>query len=129
LASGTPRVFQLWGTNEEPKGGPNIFEDITESLAYWTAWPAVNGTDAWKKDWDLLADYTMIPPSGAKSAAEATADDKNYARANGFDVEVFPELTSKPYRYIRFVILETWGGSATLAQNGDWEFYGQEFNK
>lgn len=125
LSSGCPRVFQLWGTNEEPKGVSD-FENQMESLAYWTSWPAVGGTDAWKEDWSLLTDYVMTPPSGATRNVDVTEEDKAWARANGFDIEFPSELTNKPFRYIRFVIIETWGGSNTMVQNGDWEFYGQE---
>lgn len=128
LGSGTPRVFQLWGTNEKPKGGPDEFDNIYESLAYWTSWSEVNGTDAWKEDWDLLADYVMVPPSGATKGSEVTEEDKDFVQNNGFDVEIKPELTNKPYRYIRFVVLETWGGTNKMGQNGDWDFYGKELD-
>lgn len=128
LGSGTPRVFELWATNEEPKS-VSEFTDIMESLRYWTGWPdPVNGTDAWKEDWDLIAECVMVPPSGATKGSEVTEEDKDFIQNNGFDFEIKPEFTNKPYRYIRFVIIETWGGKNTMGQNGDWDFYGKELD-
>jgi len=93
--------YEIWGTNEKPKGYDD-FEDKWESLEYWTSWPEVNGTDAWKNDWDQIFDCPLYPPSGHRLLNEITPEDKEWAR-NGFDFEVIPEYSSKPYRYIRIV--------------------------
>ena len=64
-----PTRFNVWGTNEiTPE---DTFGSRIESLEYWTSWNAttrdgtvINGTDAWKNNWTLLAENQWIWPDG-----------------------------------------------------------------
>ncbi|NLO00809.1 MAG: DUF5126 domain-containing protein, partial [Bacteroidales bacterium] len=99
LAGAAPKHFQLWATNEEPQT-VNFSTPILESLAYWTSWPEVGGYDGWTEKWDLIADCWNIPASGQTDPLLISADDVAWAKANGFEHEIFPEFTNKTYRYI-----------------------------
>jgi hypothetical protein len=105
-----PDVVEIWGTNKTPKGGPRDFDNITESLNYWTEWnvpPYVEGKDTWKNDWSKLGDVQIRPtPSGAYYESEWTADDRD-RRWAGYELTVDPEATAIPVRYIRFVFINT----------------------
>lgn len=119
------KKYEIWATREiKPV---DISKDIMESLAYWTGWAEVGGTDAWKEDWDLIAVMDAIPPSGANSISLITEDDRTWARTNGFETNVNTEFTSTPYRYFRIVFLESWSDPLKAYQVGEWEFYGQKY--
>lgn len=78
----TPRMFEIWGSND----------------------PAADGSwDSWTK----LMECEYIKPSGLPGN-EYTEDDRNYSMAGiNFD---FPE-DLPPVRYIRFKTIDVWSGS------------------
>lgn len=119
---GDPKYYEIWATNTPPKQ-PQDFNNKMESLAYWTEWPEVGGTDAWKSDWVKLADCSCLPPSGNLSS-ELTTDDLIFAD-EGFEAEVAPELTGSKFRYIRFVVKELWYDSS-IFMCAEIKFYGAE---
>lgn len=103
-----PNKIEVWGTNSTPKGGPADFNDITESLNYWTEWnapPYIVGTDAWKQDWIKLGDIQVRPtPSGAYQDKDLTPEDIE-RRNRGYEIEVYPDVVGEQVRYIRFVYI------------------------
>lgn len=105
-----PNSFEVWGTNSTPKGGPKDFNNITESLNYWTEWyfpPYVEGQDTWKNDWIKLGEYKVRPtPSGAYADTELTEEDLAIRR-NGYEMEVYPDIVGTKVRYLRFVYKDT----------------------
>lgn len=115
--------YEIWGTNSEPKK-PADFSSKKESLAYWTSWKEIEGTDAWKNDWVKLADCSCLPPSGAQNYSECTADDIIYAD-EGFESLINPELSNKKFRYVRFVVTEVWQSSPQLFV-AEIKFWGKE---
>ncbi len=117
------RNYEIWGTNEPPKGGANNFNDIRESLAYWTKWPAVGGTDTWKENWVKLANCDLEPLSGATLYPDITDADKQHILTNGFEFEFDIDIASQPFRYLRFVVNRTWT-DATNIQIAEIEFWG-----
>jgi len=123
--------YEIWATNETPKGYDD-FEDKWESLKYWTSWPEVNGTDAWKNDWDLIFDCPLYPLSGHKYLSEMTDEDYQWAR-NGIEFEIFPEYSSKPYRYIRIVCDKIFTGThqefMAIGSIVDMQFLGAYYNE
>lgn len=100
-----PNSFEVWGTNSTPKG-PEDFNNLTESLNYWTEWflpPYVEGKDTWKEDWIKLGSYQVRPtPSGAYDDADLTEEDLTI-RENGYEMEVDPDFVGTKVRYLRFV--------------------------
>ncbi len=123
LTGYAPKRYEIWATRQTK---PIDTDDIMESLAYWTGWPEAGGTDAWKNDWDKIAVMEAIPPSGTTDVNLITEDDVAMAKAYGFETDIYPEFTSKPYRYIRFVLLEPWGVGSKSFQIGELEFWGQK---
>jgi hypothetical protein len=116
------KSYEIWATNELPKG-PGDFGSQMESLAYWTSWSEVNGTDQWKQDWVKIADCEIIPPSGATNLTDVTAADRTWALANGFEFDINPEYTSQSFRYLRFVCQKNWAGG-TIIHIGELQFWG-----
>ncbi|MDR1865449.1 MAG: DUF4959 domain-containing protein [Bacteroidales bacterium] len=114
--------YELWATNDPPKNMSD-FATKEESLAYWTSWPEVNGTDAWKQDWVKIAECFVIPPSGATTAIAVTADDITWGQINGFEFNIFPEHTATPFRYVRIVSQRNMTGG-TIIHIGELEFWG-----
>lgn len=101
-----PLDFEVYGTND-PKPLDQIGDGSKEdNLKYWTGWPAVGGTDAWKEDWVKLADCHMRLPSGATTPATLTNEDQEFIRA-GIEHEIDADKTSMPFRYIRFCVYST----------------------
>ncbi|MFA7491927.1 MAG: DUF5126 domain-containing protein [Proteiniphilum sp.] len=101
-----PLDFEVYGTND-PKPLAQIGDGSkADNLKYWTGWPAVGGTDAWKEDWVKLADCHMRLPSGATSPATLTNEDQVFVRA-GIEFEIDADKTSMPFRYIRFCVYST----------------------
>ena len=78
-----PKKFQIWGSVH-----PNVNEDF--------------GT------WTLLAEFESFKPSGLP-LGQLNDDDRNYGWRDGEEWS-FP-LDIPPVRYIRWYVLETWGGS------------------
>ncbi|MDR2775734.1 MAG: DUF4959 domain-containing protein [Tannerella sp.] len=106
-----PIVFSLWGTNN-PKPVDLAAGQIV-NLQYWTEWKTVagvevNGTGEWMNDWEKLGEYRLVYPSGMTKyvAGQVTADDQLFIQ-NGFDFDVDPAMTSKPFRYLRFRVEES----------------------
>lgn len=105
LAETFPNEIEVWGTNSIPKS-PNDFDDITESLNYWTEWkvpPYIDGADTWKNEWIKLGDVKVRPtPSGAFQDGDFTPEDIE-RRDRGYEVEVNPDVVGTKVRYLRFV--------------------------
>ena len=93
--------FELWGANELKPLIPEVVDaDRIANLQYWTNWPDVSGTDAWKNDWVQLGDFSFKYPSGAVNAPVTSAD-QEYLR-NGFDYAIDLDKIHLPFRYLRF---------------------------
>lgn len=78
-----PKKFQIWGSNH-----PNVNADF--------------GT------WTLLGEFDSFKPSGLPFG-KINDDDYNYGFVNGEEWN-FP-LQIPPVRYIRFYVIDTWGGT------------------
>jgi hypothetical protein len=78
-----PKKFQIWGSNH-----PNV----NESFSSWT----------------LLGEFESFKPSGLP-LGQLNDDDKNYGWLKGEEWN-FP-LDIPPVRYIRWYVIDTWGGS------------------
>lgn len=124
LAFNNLRNYEIWATNEKPKGQTE-FENKMESLAYWTEWPEVGGTDAWKNDWVKIATCECIPPSGATEPHQVTEEDHQWVANNGFEFEIDLEYTTQPFRYLRFVSTTTNWSNVTIMHAAEFEFWGQ----
>jgi hypothetical protein len=117
--------FEVWGTNTEPKAPSEIGDGcIPDNLKYWTAWEAVEATDAWKNDWIKLADCVIEFPSGTPNdvSSVTSAEDVAFVQ-NGFHFDVDPDKTSVPCRYIRYVIKKQNNG-ANYLQACELQFWG-----
>jgi hypothetical protein len=106
-----PIVFSLWGTNN-PKP-VDIEAGQIANLQYWTEWQTiegieVNGTGEWMNDWEKLGDYRVVYPSGMTRyvAGRVTAEDQLFIQ-DGFDFDIDPGMTNKPFRYLRFQVKES----------------------
>ncbi|MDR0700788.1 MAG: DUF4959 domain-containing protein [Tannerella sp.] len=107
-----PIVFSLWGTND-PKPVDLAAGQIA-NLQYWTEWGTVagtvvvNGTGEWMNDWEKLGEYRLAYPSGMTKyvAGQVTAEDQIFIQ-EGFEFDIDPAMTSKPFRYLRFRVEET----------------------
>lgn len=121
------RVFELWATNQTPKGPSDFSNDRIASLAYWTPWTEVNGTDAWKKDWKKLGEYVVVPPSGATEAYQWTNEDIAWGKA-GVEFEIDPQYTNTPFRYIRIMCYEN-HKHTNVIHFTEWDFFGSVVNK
>jgi hypothetical protein len=119
-----PIDFEIWGSND-PK--PVIPGDRLANMQYWTEYPEVNGTDAWKNDWTKIATCKLVLSSGASkyvAGMELSADDINRYTNIGFDYDV-NENTVDPFRYLRIVVYETNtdGGDITCDELTFWGQY------
>ncbi|MDR1224167.1 MAG: hypothetical protein LBL07_15000 [Tannerella sp.] len=76
----SPRYFEIWGTDELKK-------DASDE-AYWKS-------DAWKADWKLMGDHTIVKPD--------TEDEQKAAWAAGWEYPV-SNSAGRSVRYIRLVI-------------------------
>lgn len=99
--SGALKYVEVWGSRT-PKQ-PSDFSSQDESLKYWTEWNEIGGTDAWKNDWHKLGEGAFLPPSGAIQPDDLTVDDIIFAD-NGFEIEIDPEMSNEPVRYIRLIM-------------------------
>lgn len=103
-----PVKFDVWGTNN-PKTIEQVGDGSREAnQAYWSSWPEVNGTDAWKKDWVKLGSFEYFLSSGENKyySGIALSSEDTYAYQNGYEFE-FNMDVSEPYRYLRWEIHET----------------------
>jgi len=78
-----PKKFQIWGSNH-----PNVNADFST--------------------WTLLGEFESYKPSG-KPLGDVDDDDYNYGHVNGEEWN-FP-LDIPPVQYIRWYVIDTWGGS------------------
>jgi len=78
-----PKKFQIWGSNHS-----NVNADFST--------------------WTLLGEFESYKPSG-KPLGDVDDDDYNYGHVNGEEWN-FP-LDIPPVRYIRWYVIDTWGGS------------------
>lgn len=117
--------FEVWATND-PKPLSEIGDGgRDDNLRYWTEWPEVGGTDAWKEDWTKLADCILSFPSGAPNNAapsQLTSEDQEFIRA-GFEFEMDPQYANTPFRYIRLVI-RSQNQVTSQIQLGELKFWG-----
>jgi hypothetical protein len=121
-------VFEVWGTNDPKPLIPEVTsEDRLTNLRYWTGWPEINATDAWKEDWIRLGSYTVITPSGTgpvKDGDTFTSEDAEFYR-NGMDFEISPDANTTPCRYIRFLVTQSfWPARRQGAQYAEVKFFG-----
>jgi hypothetical protein len=102
-------------------------EDRLTNLRYWTAWPEINATDAWKEDWVRLGSYTVVAPSGTgpvKDGDTFTNADVEFYR-NGIDFEISPDANTTPCQYLRFVVSQSfWPARRQGAQYAEVKFFG-----
>jgi len=80
--SGNPKVLEIWGSNS----------------------PADDGS--WES-WTKLGLFNIVKPSGGQKGSNTDEDLK--AARNGHDLEITE--VDKSIRYLRFKVLETWGGN------------------
>jgi hypothetical protein len=116
--------LELWGTNN-PKSVTEVGDGgVLDNLRYWTCWEGIDGTDAWKNDWEKLCDCVVNFPSGTPNTVTqvTSAEDIAFVRG-GFEFPVDTEMTTKAYRYLR-VVLKKQNLSPTYIQIGEIEFYG-----
>ncbi|MDR1668318.1 MAG: DUF4959 domain-containing protein [Bacteroidales bacterium] len=124
MAGQNIKDYELWATNETPKGKDDFPGDQRASLAYWTSWAEFSGTDAWKNEggWTKIADCHALPNSGSSTPTE---DDKVYARENGFTFDIFAEHTGTPFRYVRIVVVSPlWENKVANPRIAEFELYG-----
>ena len=123
-------VFELWGTNNPKPLVPELTdEDRLTNLRYWTSWAEIEGTDAWKNDWELLGDYSLVLPSGATMNTDVITSEDAVFIQNGFDYEITPDKTVNSYRYLRFVLKKSsWAGARQYVHFGELQFFGSYAN-
>ncbi|MEL7600479.1 MAG: DUF4959 domain-containing protein [Proteiniphilum sp.] len=117
--------FEVWGTNN-----PKVYQEIgdgsiDENLKYWTSWSEAGGTDAWKEDWEKLADCEVTFPSGTPNnvGSVTSAEDIAYVM-DGFGFDIDPEMTDKAFRYIRFVLKKNNTDNVPYIQWSELQFWG-----
>jgi hypothetical protein len=117
-------LFEVWGTNNPKACNETGDGSQADNLKYWTSWSEADGTDAWKNDWEQLADCEIIFPSGTPNtvASVTSAEDIAFVRS-GFEFDVDPDKTSKPFRYIRFVLKKN-NTVPTYVQWSELQFWG-----
>ena len=123
--------FELWGTDNPKPLFPEVTlpADRLTNLQYWTNWPEVGGTDAWKSDWVKLGEYTVRFPSNPTGFLTQngpfTSDDVAFFQA-GFEFVIDPAATTVPCRYLRFVCKRSnWADGTLMDQPIEFQFWGQ----
>ncbi len=96
-----PKHFILLGTNDLGVASDPFSEDAA---------------------WDVIGDYNDEKPSGNSSTVPPTSEDEEYF-ANGLEFDV--DLSAGSYRYVRWVTLETWGGTDRMWL-GELDIFGQK---
>ncbi|NGF55187.1 DUF4959 domain-containing protein [Parapedobacter sp. SGR-10] len=117
--------FEVWGTNNPKK--PNEIGDGSQAdnLKYWTSWPEAGGTDAWKEDWEKLADCEIKFPSGTPGNAPQVESAEDIAFVmDGFGFDIDPDKTGKAFRYIRFVLKKNNTDNVPYIQWSELQFWG-----
>lgn len=117
--------FEVWGTNH-PKAIHEVGDGSQEdNLKYWTSWKEAGGTDAWKNDWKKLADCEIIFPSGTpnNSGSVTSAEDIAFVM-DGFGFDIDQEMTTKAFRYIRFVLKKNNTDNVPYIQWSELQFWG-----
>jgi len=117
--------FEVWGTNNPKK--PNEIGDGSQAdnLKYWTSWPEADGTDAWKEDWEKLADCEIKFPSGTPGNAPQVESAEDIAFVmDGFGFDIDPDKTGKAFRYIRFVLKKNNTDNVPYIQWSELQFWG-----
>ena len=97
------RRFDVWGTDELKYATTNATGYEVSDDPYWD-------NNAWKADWNLLAECEVIKPSG-NSVGSNTQEDIA-AHIAGFEFEFNQDVPKT--RYIRVVVNETWARTAAL---------------
>lgn len=117
--------FEVWGTNN-PKAVSEIGNGSQEdNLKYWTSWPEAGGTDAWKNDWEKLADCSINFPSGTPNTVGSVTSAEDIAFVqDGFGFDIDPDMTDKPFRYIRFVLKKNNTDNVPYIQWSELQFWG-----
>ncbi len=117
--------FEVWGTNNPKKVNEIGDGSQADNLKYWTSWPEAGGTDAWKNDWEKLADCEIKFPSGtpASSPQVTSAEDVAFVM-DGFGFDIDPDKTGKAYRYIRFVLKKNNTDNVPYIQWSELQFWG-----
>ena len=117
--------FEVWGTNQ-PKAIHEVGDGTQEdNLKYWTSWSEAGGTDAWKQDWEKLADCEIIFPSGTPNNVGSVTSAEDIAFVmDGFGFDIDPEMTDKAFRYIRFVLKKNNTGNVPYIQWSELQFWG-----
>lgn len=117
--------FEVWATNN-PKPVSEIGDgSVVDNLKYWTSWREANGTDAWKQDWEMIADCEIVFPSGTpNTAAEVTSAEDIAFVQDGFEFDILDEMTTKSFRYIRFVLQENNISNVPYIQWSELKFWG-----
>lgn len=123
-----PYYLVIWASNQPPKGPKDFDDDRMASLAYWTSWEQVGGTDAWKNDWTKVSECYVIPPSGATEQYLWTAEDLTFAQNNGMEYDFDAEHSDTPFRYLRIECFDNQKRTA-LVHFTEWEIYGVVVDK
>ena len=107
-SSSLPVDFDIWGTND-PKTIEQVGDGGREAnQAYWSSWPIVNGTDAWKNDWVKLASCKYFLSSGENQFDDnmQLSSEDIYQFQNGYEFD-FNEEVAEPFRYLRWEVRNT----------------------
>ena len=109
-----PVEFDVWGTNnaklvQEVECPYGMFPTGSREAnqAYWSSWPIVNGTDAWKNDWVKLATVRYYLTDGGNEYYDGivlSAEDKELVD-NGYEFE-FNLGVTEAYQYLRWEIFK-----------------------
>lgn len=117
--------FEVWGTNDPKKVNEIGDGSQADNLKYWTAWPEAGGTDAWKEDWELLADCEITFPSGTPNNVPQVESAEDIAFVmDGFGFDIDPDMTDKAFRYIRFVLKKNNTDNVPYIQWSELQFWG-----
>jgi hypothetical protein len=118
------KTWKMYGCNEITEDMYNradladeyVSEGISEGGTKWKEWVAMQ-----TQGWTELDDARCYRPSGRESAGNYTQEDYDYI-VNGDEHEI--DVAKPACRYIRILILSTWGGGA-IPQISEIDFYGQ----
>jgi len=119
--------FEVWGTNNPKPLLPEAImpADRIANLQYWTEWPEVGGTDAWKDDWIKLGEYSIVPPSGQTTSMIIPTPEDVVFFSSGIECEIDPDKTNVPCRYLRFVCKRGNWSVPFSDQLAELQFFGQ----
>ena len=118
----------VWGSND-----PKMIEDVEDprgiypigsreaNQAYWSAWPQVNGTDAWKNDWVKLGTCKVVLSSGESAYTPGmilSEEDIRKYLFDGYEFEFDEGILDRGFRYLRWEILGTNYGRSNIGIRG-----------